>query len=64
MIRGGSNKVVKTSLAASQSNVSPHHVDNHPPERLPLLLGEILEDVAVVFLQQFEAHGQVVVLQH
>ena len=42
----------------------PHHVDDHPAERLPLLLGEVLEDVAVVFLQQFEAHGQVVVLQH
>ena len=42
----------------------PHHVYDHSPQRLPLLLGEVLEDVTVVFLQQLEAHGQVVVLQH
>lgn len=42
----------------------PHHVYDHPPESLPLFLGQVLEDVAVVFLQQFEAHSQVVVLQH
>lgn len=42
----------------------PHHFYDHPPERLPLLLGEVLEDVAIFFLQQFEAHGQVVIFQH
>lgn len=41
----------------------PYHVNHHLPERLPLLLGQVLEDVAVLLLQQFEAHCQVVVLQ-
>lgn len=41
-----------------------HHVDHHLAERVPLLLAEVLEDVTVVFLEQFEAHGEVVVLQH
>lgn len=36
---------------------SPHHVYDHPPERLLLLLGQVLEDIAVFLLQQFEAHG-------
>lgn len=41
-----------------------HHVYDHPPECLLLFLREVLEDVTVVFLQQFEAHSQVVVFQH
>ena len=40
-----------------------HHVDDHLAKRLPLFLGEVLEDVTVVLLQQLEAHGQVMVLQ-
>lgn len=52
------------SLYVKSSSVpGPHHVDHHLPERLPLLLGQVLEDVAVLLLQQFEAHCQVVVLQ-
>lgn len=42
---------------------SPYHVNHHLPERLPLFLGQVLEDVTVLLLQQFETHGQVVVLQ-
>ena len=49
-------------LAASVS--PPHHVYDHPAEALLLLLAEILEDVTVFLLQQLEAYGQVVVLQH
>ena len=41
-----------------------HHVDDHLAQALPLALAEVLEDVTVVFLQQLEAHGQVVILQH
>lgn len=41
-----------------------HHVDDHLAQALPLALAEVLENVAVVFLQQLEAHGQVVILQH
>lgn len=52
------------SLYVKSSSVpGPYHVDHHLPERLPLLLGQVLEDVAVLLLQQFEAHCQVVVLQ-
>lgn len=41
-----------------------YHVDNHFPECLTLFLAEILEDVTVFFLQQFEPHGQMMVFQH
>ena len=41
-----------------------HHVDDHLAEGLSLLLREVLEDVTVVFLQELESHGQVMVLQH
>lgn len=42
----------------------PYHVNHHLPEGLALLLGQVLEDVTVLLLEQFEAHGKVVVLQH
>ena len=41
-----------------------HHVDHHLSEGVFLFLAEVLEDVTVVFLQQFEAHSEVVILQH
>jgi len=41
-----------------------YHVNDHLAQRLPLFFGEVLEDVAVVFLQQLESHSQVMVLQH
>ena len=41
-----------------------HHVDDQLAEALPLPLGEVLEDVTVVLVEELEAHGQVVVLQH
>lgn len=42
---------------------SSYHVDHHLPERLTLLLGQVLEDVAVLLLKQFETHREMVVLQ-
>lgn len=41
-----------------------HHIDDHLAQGLPLLFAEVLEDVAVVFLQKLKANSQVVVLQH
>ena len=41
-----------------------YHIDDHFPERLSLLVGQIAEYVAVGVLQQFERHGQMMVLQH
>lgn len=41
-----------------------HHVDHHLAEGVSLFLAEVLEDVTVVFLEQFEAHSEVVILQH
>ena len=38
-------------------------VDDELAEALPLPLVQVLEDVAVLLVQQLEAHGQVVVLQ-
>lgn len=58
MQRGGRTDKDKVKTAEEES----HHVYDHLSQRLPLLLGEVLEDVAVVLLQELEAHGQVVVL--
>ena len=41
-----------------------HHVYHHLPDGHPLLAREPREDVAGRVLQQFEGHGQVVVLQY
>lgn len=41
-----------------------HHVDGHPPQRLPLLLAQVDEDVAVRVLEHLEGHRQRVRLQH
>lgn len=41
-----------------------YHVYDHFAQGLSLLLAEVLEDVAVVFLQKLEADSQVVILQH
>lgn len=41
-----------------------YHVDDHLAQGLPLLLGEVLEDITVVLLQQLESYSQVMVLQH
>ena len=46
------------------SSFKSHHVYDHLAQRELLLLAEVGEDVTVVLLQQLEAHGQVVVLQH
>lgn len=40
-----------------EGSEEPHHVDDHPSEWLPLLLSEVLEDVAIVLLEKFKAHG-------
>lgn len=40
-----------------------YHVDHHLPERLTLFLGQVLEDVTVLLLKQFETHSKMVVLQ-
>ena len=41
-----------------------HHVDDQLAEALSLPLAQVLEDVTVLLVEQLEAHGQVVVLQH
>jgi hypothetical protein len=41
-----------------------HHIDDHFPQSLPLLLVEVDEDVVVLVLQQFEGDGQVMILKH
>ena len=33
-----------------------HHVDHHLAQRLPLLLGQVDEDITVVVLQKLERH--------
>ena len=44
--------------------ISTDHVYNHFPEGLPLLLGEVDEDITVWVLEELECHSQVVVFQH
>jgi len=41
-----------------------HHIDDQFPQALSLPLAQVLEDVTVLLVQQLEAHGQVMVLQH
>ena len=40
-----------------------NHVDHHLAKGLQLLRGEMREDVALVGLQQFEGHGEMMILQ-
>lgn len=44
--------------------LTSHHVDHHLAEGVSLLLAEVLKDVTVFFLEQLEAHSEVVILQH
>lgn len=60
------SSVHSTSIHTSSklhTDTEAHHVDHHFTERVFLLLAQFLEDVTIFFLQQFEAHSQVMILQ-
>lgn len=42
----------------------PDHINDKLPQALSLPLAEVLKDVTVVLVEQLEADGQVMVLQH
>lgn len=52
------------SIQGFKKHSSSHHINHHLAEGVFLFLAEVLEDVTVVFLEQFEAHSEVVILQH
>lgn len=41
-----------------------YNVNDHLAQWLSLFLGQVLEDVTVLFLQQFKTYSQVMILQH
>lgn len=56
---------VAEQTGSSTSLVShTHHVDDELAETLPLSFGEVLENVTVFLVEEFEAHRQVMVLQN
>jgi len=44
--------------------VVPYHINDKLAKTLALPLGEVLEDITVLLMQELKAHGEVVVLQN
>ena len=44
--------------------VGSYHINDHFSHGQPLLPAQVLEDITVFVLHEFERHGQVVILQH